>query len=104
MRPVVAAPGRTCLDAIAAHQPGNPVFPDLHPQVFELAVNTRAAIGAAAFLVHAPDLRTELLVLLHPSTDWPLAPRVITRARNAVNATHQRYFVLGPVCFDEFED
>jgi hypothetical protein len=41
---------------------------------------------------------------LRTCAERPLAPGVIARPRHAVNTTHHCDFVLGPVCFNQFED
>src|SRR5215210_4236684 len=76
--PVVAARGHPRLNAVQLHQSGDPVLSHLHATLLKLPIHARAAVGAAAVLVHALDLRLEPLVLPHPYARRPLAPGVIT--------------------------
>ena len=88
-RPSVIAPGREpCLDAVQAHQARDPVLAHCYAATLQLAIHARAAVGAAAVLVYALDLRLEQIVALHPSARRALAPRVIACPCYPVYAAH----------------
>src|SRR5574341_1218110 len=67
-------------------------------------MNPRAAVGAAALLVHRPDLARERFVLALTLAALARAPGIEPGPRDPVEPAHHRHAVLCPVYFDELED
>lgn len=91
-------------DAVTAHQAGHPVLPHPHAILLQLPMDPRAAIEATAVGMDLGDADGQFLVCLHPRARGALAPGVVAGAGDAVQAAHQGYLVVFPVCFDEVED